>query len=201
MVWVGCRNDLPLVSTGLEQARLLGDKLKSHGITFSKTYCAPLQRTREFARIILEQIELDAVYAEDDRLTELDYGDWGGLTNAEVEAKFGTATLKAWDEQSCWPTNANWAPSEAQVISDICSFLADVDRAAGGPVLVVSSNGRLRYFLKTIEGAFEQRLAQGHLKMRTGACSALKIGSNPKVLFWDKRVEELSPEMLDLLKF
>jgi broad specificity phosphatase PhoE len=200
VVWVGARNDLPLAPIGLLQAQELGRKLKSRDIQFPLAYCAPLRRTGDFADLILGQLENSAACAEDSRLMELDYGDWGGLTNAEVEARFGTATLKSWDEQSRWPSNAGWASNEAEVILDIRSFLSDVTIAAKSPVLVVSSNGRLRYFLKLIEGAFEDKLANGCLKMRTGACSALKLGPDSKVLFWDKRADELSAELLDMVK-
>ena len=39
----------------------------------------------------------------DERLDEVDYGAWGGLTTAEIEERFGAESVAAWNERSGVP--------------------------------------------------------------------------------------------------
>jgi len=109
------------------------------------------------------------------RLDEIDYGDWSGLTNSEVENEFGPEEQVLWTERSIWPKKAGWTGSEKQVIQDCASFANELagkyddDQA----VLAVSSNGRLRYFLKLIEGELEKRIESAEFKVRTGGICRL----------------------------
>jgi len=52
--------------------------------------------------------------------------------------------------------------------------------------LLVSSNGRLRYFLKLIAGEFERRVASKQFKMGTGKVSVLNGHTNYSLLGWNE---------------
>jgi broad specificity phosphatase PhoE len=169
-VWVGRKEDLPLVPEGEAQARLLANALKAAGIRPAAVYCGPLLRTRSFASMIVEDLRLHSVAIEDERLAEIDYGAWGGLTNEQIVQRYGADPLLAWQNESRWPAGAGWQPGENAVIERINSLITHMlDRhAAGESILVVSSNGILRYFLKLMPGMFEQQLRASALKVATG---------------------------------
>jgi probable phosphoglycerate mutase len=83
------RLDSPLTPLGIEQARRFGFRLKelldpAHGY---RLVSSPLGRALRTAEIVAEtlgwqQLELSA----DERLTEMAWGRWDGLTAAEIEA-------------------------------------------------------------------------------------------------------------------
>lgn len=68
------RADPPLTEHGAEQASALADRLESLGI--DAVYTSPLLRARETAAPIAAAAGVDI--AVDDRLVELDYGEWDG---------------------------------------------------------------------------------------------------------------------------
>jgi broad specificity phosphatase PhoE len=69
----------------------LAERLKP--ISFDALYSSPLKRAIDTARFISERIGLEPVV--DDRLVELDYGQWEGKTLQEV-MKSNPKTLRAW---------------------------------------------------------------------------------------------------------
>ena len=85
------RSDVPLSEAGRRQAKRLAERLKP--ISFDALYSSPLKRAIDTARFISERIGLEPVV--DDRLVELDYGQWEGKTLQEV-MKSNPKTLRAW---------------------------------------------------------------------------------------------------------
>jgi broad specificity phosphatase PhoE len=75
------RTDLPLTEHGREQARQAADALA--GVGFSLVLCSPLLRARETCRLI--GFEQAAELCED--LHEWDYGEYEGITSAEIHAR------------------------------------------------------------------------------------------------------------------
>ena len=71
--------DLELTPTGEEQARTLGARLADRA--FTAVLCSPRRRARRTA-----EVAGLAVTAIDDDLAEWDYGDYEGLTTAQVHA-------------------------------------------------------------------------------------------------------------------
>jgi alpha-ribazole phosphatase len=86
------RSDVPLSEAGRRQAKRLAERLKP--ISFEALYSSPLKRAIETARFISERIGLEPVV--DDRLVELDYGQWEGKTLEEI-MKNDPKTLRAWE--------------------------------------------------------------------------------------------------------
>jgi probable phosphoglycerate mutase len=188
VVWAGATNDLPLVEKGLEQAEKLASVLKGQGLK-PAVYSGPLQRTFKYASIVSERLGLPKPKI-DLRLHELDYGGWTGLTAEQTEAKFGTAAVEAWEERSEWPpkSQGGWKGSEAQTLDEIKTLVADLEKKHGPDALVlaVTSNGRLRYFLKLIEGEFERRVRDRSFKVKTGAvCKLRESDGKWSVAYWN----------------
>jgi len=73
--------DLPLTEHGEQNARSLGQRLK--GLTFAKVFASPLQRARRTCKLA----GFGAVAEIDPDLVEWNYGDYEGLTSAQVHAK------------------------------------------------------------------------------------------------------------------
>lgn len=83
------RRDSPLTALGLDQARRMGATLAHHIPDRAgwAIVASPLGRARQTARIICQVLGLDpARIASDARLSEVDVGDWAGLTHEEIEA-------------------------------------------------------------------------------------------------------------------
>jgi broad specificity phosphatase PhoE len=73
--------DLPLTGRGEQNARALGERLT--GLNFGKVFTSPLQR----ATRTCELAGFGAVAEVDRNLLEWDYGQYEGLTTAEIHAK------------------------------------------------------------------------------------------------------------------
>ena len=168
-VRVGLKQDLPLVLSGEKQAEDLGIFLKKY-YSPEVILSAELKRTQRFAEILQQFLRVDT--KTDPCLNEIDYGEWGGLNNSEIEERFSKTALENWDKKSVWPENANWQPGEREVIKNV--FRISKESLKYKSVLLVSSNGILRYFLKLIEGAFKEAVENNSFKMQTGSYSVLK---------------------------
>lgn len=195
---VGSADDLPLVEKGLEQAQAFANALLEKSIKPVAVYCGPLQRTRKFAQIIIKSLEMESLglpmdVIVDERLNELNYGDWAGLDDEQIRAKFG-AELDDWEKYGKWPEYSKWPETEEEVIGQVRSFVQDLAKTykSQDTVVAVSSNGKLRYFLKLIENEFENRLKSGNVKVGTGNACVLKFnGTKPELVAWNIKAAEL----------
>lgn len=189
-VFVGSANDMPLVDEGERQASRFSQFCKMRGLVPAAVYCGPLLRTRRFAEIVCQELGLPCVPVMDERLNELDYGGWSGKTNEQVVAEFGEAALKQWNDHGVWPADSNWGAAPEAVIADLNSYVADLHKrhAPDDVVLSVSSNGRLRYFLKFIPQLFDEMAANKNLKVAPGnACQiTMDETGNFKLDFWNE---------------
>lgn len=189
VVWVGGSEDVPLVPKGEDQARALAGALNKARLMPVAVYCAPLRRTRGYAEIVLEELDIDREPIVDERLLEIDYGAWAGLSSDEIVERFGEDELHAWQRRSVWPSSASWKPGEHEISARIEDFLNTVAGAHGDKeiVLVITSNGILRYFLKPIPGAFYNYLDNLNVKVSTGNICRLGYSNGEyKVVAWNK---------------
>jgi broad specificity phosphatase PhoE len=194
VVWVGAKNDLPLVEKGVQQAEHLARNLAKAHIDPGVIYCSPLERTRRYAEIVKIERVSKAEIIVDHRLLELDYGSWSGLTDNEVGEKFSEDELRDWKIHGVWPKHNDWSDSEEQVERDVQSFAYDIAHNHHNldVVLVISSSGRLRHFLKLIGGAYQEYAKRETLGLKTGNISVLAYQSGHfSLICWNEDPSEL----------
>ena len=80
----GRSNHSPLTAAGEQQAVELGEKLKAVGYSPDVIYSSPAVRTLETARIALAVTGYPKVVQVDDRLQELEQGEWTGRLRADT---------------------------------------------------------------------------------------------------------------------
>lgn len=179
-VWVGAKEDLPLVESGEAQARALGEALKTAGATPARLICGPLKRTRRAAEIVAGLTGFAGEIEIDTRLTEINYGSWGGKSNDEIIAEFGQAALDCWDKRHNRPDGVDWSPSEADLKANALAAMTDA-ASTDGFALVITSNGILRYMHAALSGD------DGNAKVKTGhLCAAELDGESGSRLFWNE---------------
>jgi probable phosphoglycerate mutase len=163
--------DLPLTDRGEENARALRERLT--GLNFRKVFTSPLQR----ATRTCELAGFGPIAEVDRNLLEWDYGQYEGLTTAEINAK-----------RPNWQLFHDGCPggeSPEQVAARADSMLARV-RTLGTHVLLFSSGHFLRVFAARwlALGAAAGR----YLLLRTASVSALGYENNlsgPVIELWN----------------
>jgi probable phosphoglycerate mutase len=181
---VGARSDLALTAKGLEQAAGFAAAVRAAGLSAGPFLAGPLARTRVFLShgfAIAPRL--------DDRLREIDYGDWEGLTDAAIAARYGAEILEAWNRRCVWPQGQGWSPDEATLARGATELAREL--AAGDarivPVLC-SSQGILRYFAALDREWFEAARAEGKLSVGTGSiCGIRTDGTATRVDFWNRK--------------
>lgn len=163
---VGARTDLPLVESGREQARRLGQHLLAQRLIPDLAYTSPLLRTQETARIALEACGSKAVPQVLEMLREIDYGPDENQPEEAVIARIGAQALKDWDERAVAPPG--WLADPARMGTDWLQFAQDIVQSEKNTILAVTSNGAAR-FSPHITGDFEGFLRTHDLKLKTGA--------------------------------
>lgn len=166
-VWVGAREDLPLTEQGRVQSLQFGLALREAGVVPARIMAGPLQRTASGAELAAAECGFTGKIEIDPRLREIDYGSWGGRSDAQIAAEWGGQAIEDWRERSMVPEGAGWSPGPETIASNARAVLSDI-RGHAGPddtVLLVSSNGILRYFHPLLGGNPGR---PGEAKMRTG---------------------------------
>ena len=123
------RTDLPLTEAGRAQARAAADTLA--GIGFALVLCSPLLRARETCRLCGFEQAAELC----DELHEWDYGDYEGLTSAEIRER-----APDWD---LWTDGCPGGESPAQIGARLDRLLARVI-ATDGDVLCFAHGHVLR---------------------------------------------------------
>jgi len=180
-VWVGARTDLPLVAKGIAQAHTLGSALRQAKVILDDILSGPLQRTAETARIVAETLNLNASCVRiDNRLTEIDYGLWEGLSTTEIEDAGGGPELAAWNNKSIFPASPQWTPQENELFASIRSFLSDIRDET---TLAITSNGILRFFARLAKNCDSMT----DYKVSTGNICVMERGDgNWRIEHWNQ---------------
>jgi broad specificity phosphatase PhoE len=178
VVMVGASQDLPLTPAGKAQAVAVGQALKRSLMVPQKIVAGPLKRTREFAEIVSELVGVSTGVCIDERLTELDYGAWGGLSDDEIRHQWGDEELRRWQDKAIRPEGVTFTPSESELEREARALLSEY-AAVEGITLVVTSNGRLREFSRVLRGEAS--------KVKTGHLCILErsVPGEWKVVCWD----------------
>ena len=187
-VWVDAKLDLPLVDSGIEQAKTLARAIRNHDLKLNAIYCSPLKRTLAYANIIISELALALRPCIDSRLTELDYGRWSGLNQTQIQQLGDGMALEAWEHLSQWPQAAGWLDSPELVtkqISDFAYYLIK-EHTPTDKILIITSNGRLRYFLKLIPDAFECFIQAKTFKVATGHICSFNYHKKWQLQYWNE---------------
>lgn len=158
------RTDLPLLPDGEEEARRLGQALS--GIRFAAAYSSDLQRSLRTAELVgFEHPQVTPL------LREFDYGDYEGLTSAEI-----------WAQRQDWQIYADGCPggeTPAQVYSRAQTFLSEVAGIEGAAIAF--SHG---HFLRAVAVAWVDLGigAAACVALDTAALSVLRDGERGRVI-------------------
>lgn len=178
---VGARTDLPLVESGLAQARAIGRAFADRGIVPDRIITSPLLRARQTGALIGETVGVDP---QDERaafLDEIDHGPDENRTEDEVVARIGHAAIERWDARGEAPDG--WTVNAAERIA---AWQAFVRRLESGTHMLVTSNGAARFaFLAFPNLGGGDRPS---LKLRTGAWGEVAVDAGaPRLISWDQR--------------
>jgi probable phosphoglycerate mutase len=126
------RTDIPLTEAGVAQAAAAAKRLASAGI--DAIVASPLQRTVQTAEAVASVTGVPVT--TDEGFRETDFGDWDGLTFAEVRERW-PSEMTAWlaDPQIAPPGGESFAEVSERVTAALARVLAD---RAGQRVLIVS---------------------------------------------------------------
>ena len=145
------RSDCPLNEKGIAQAREAGQWLRDQGIVFSHVYSSPLKRAVWTAELIAPETPI----LIDDRLIEMDYGQYEGmdLNNPAPEvATFFSDFVN------------NPAPKGMEPLSDVVlragAFLEDIKDLTGNILIsthAIAMKGVLEYLTPDSNGGYWSR--------------------------------------------
>ncbi len=159
------RADPPLDETGREQARGLATVLDRAPLAI---VCSPLRRTRETAAAIAAPWGL--AVEPDDRLLELDYGEWDERPLADVPLE----TWMRWREEPAFAPPGG--ESLAAVQRRVAGCMAELLERAGDEVVVAVSH------VSPIKAAAAWALGSGpelSWRMRLDVASVSRIATGP----------------------
>ena len=156
------QTDIPLNAKGRDQADAVGrDLAKAFPNLSGHAFVAsPLSRAADTMRRVRTGLGLDPdAFTLDDRLKEMTFGRWEGLTFADIRAR-EPKLMKARDAD-------RWGhrPPEGESYEDVAArFQALLDDLDGRPAVLVSHGGVARAALALIGGGDREKLAHMHIQ-------------------------------------
>jgi broad specificity phosphatase PhoE len=180
------RADIGLNETGIKQAELLGEYLSGEKIDL--VYSSPLQRAVRTAAAIARPRALDVNIVEN--LIDFDYGEWQGLSQREVEQKYGEL-YQDWRDT---PEQVRIPGGESleDVRKRAMPFVEDaVMRCGEGRIVFVSHRVVHKVLICALLG-----LGNAHfwnIRLDTGGITRFNIGDGRLVLIGHNDTSYLSP--------
>jgi broad specificity phosphatase PhoE len=164
------RTDVPLTDAGRERARELGARLGGH--SFALALVSPLERARETARLAGLG---DACEVRED-LLEWDYGDYEGITTADIRA-----------ERPDWYLWRDGVPNgeTADEVGARCDRVIEEIVSVSGDVAVVAHG----HILRALAARWVEEPVSfgGRLFLSTGSVSVLGFEREVRVLrLWNE---------------
>lgn len=143
----------PLTAIGMRQALAMAQHLKTQLGTKPdiQVWCSPAGRTRQTAAAIADALELDYFQITfDERLREIEVGDWTGSLYADIEAQIGTVIDPQRRIFVQKPPGGEWYDDMA---ARLTSWATDVATHPGQTHLAISHGLAAR----VLRGALHQR--------------------------------------------
>ena len=157
------RMDVPLSDVGFEQAASLGRRFESAPV--ARVISSPLLRARQTANAIAAQLGLPVEL--DDRLVELDYGEWDGAGLADIAAS----------DWAAWRADPEFAPPGGERLTEVTArIVAFLDHARSNDVIVAVSH------VSPIKAAVCCALGideRASWRMQLGVASITRVGHRP----------------------
>ncbi len=149
------QRDVPLNARGRDQARAVGKTLRARIApeiaeieAAGAFFASPLERARETMELARAAMDLPPKnYRVDEALMELTFGDWEGLTWAEVRARDATG-VKARHADKWGYVPPGGGESYAMLVERLRPWLASL----GGDAFLVSHGGVARAFMTLFAG-------------------------------------------------
>ncbi len=141
--WQG-RADAPLSELGRQQAKMAAATLG----TFDAIVSSPLERARDTALVIAEELGQGPVLIED-RLIERDAGEWSGMTKPEIE--------EHWPGYLAQQRRPPSYEHDEPMLERLVDALADMNTEFGDATVLVVCHGGVIYCLETwLDAPFER---------------------------------------------
>jgi probable phosphoglycerate mutase len=189
-VRVGLGTDMPLSSSGREQAITLGRYLKISGLRPVAAFSSELIRTQETAELAFREADISCRIERMEIFNEIDYGPDEGKTEEEVIERIGAEALELWNKSGIVPDG--WLFDVGAAVKNWKDFAAvSESKYRDGVIMVFSSNGIAR-FAPHLTGDFEKFSEKFKIKMSTGALSIFE--KNPGEEYWSVVAWNLRPK-------
>ncbi|MDR3079229.1 MAG: histidine phosphatase family protein [Rickettsiales bacterium] len=188
---IGVRTDMPLSSSGREQAVLLGRYLRQAGIRPSAAFSSKLERAWRTAELAFGEAAIDCSLERLEMFNEIDYGPDEAKTEEEVIARVGQEAMDLWNKSALVPRGWLFNPEVAVENWRNFAEMAETSHREG-VIMVFTSNGIAR-FAPHLTGDFEKFSRDYDIKMSTGALSILEKGSSDshwRVVSWNLRPKD-----------
>jgi 2,3-bisphosphoglycerate-dependent phosphoglycerate mutase len=178
---VGCRTDIPLTQSGIEQARALGNFIKHENLLPDTIYASELQRAQETATIMAHDANLSVAIQTDKTFNEIDHGPDENKTEADIIARIGKKGLEDWDHYNVVPDGWNVDPRAIQ--QSWIDFADDCLKNRNGETTCVVSSGGIIRFSPILLGE-----PIDNPKVKTASMSLFTHnGESWECAFWNKR--------------
>jgi probable phosphoglycerate mutase len=186
--WQG-RADPPLSELGERQAADVVVVLRARAANATlveRIWASPLVRARRTAEIVAESLGLDVAF--DDRLQEVDAGEWTGLTRVEIEARW-PGYLEAHRRPPGFEDREHLAARALAALGDIAGAAPDET------VLVVTHGGVIGAVERHLGAPWERTPNLGGRELRHRAPDDVELGE--RFLLLDPHdVEVTTPRQL-----
>ncbi len=132
--------DIGLTDKGIMQAKHVNKRL--HGVQVDAVYSSPLERAR-----LTAEIATDRQVHTDERIIEVDFGDWEGKTQAEFMIS-DPGTWEAWMQDPLSAKAGATGETGQQVVDRVDAFFSEMlSKHSGQTIVVVAHNGVNRLYM------------------------------------------------------
>ena len=177
---IGCRTDIPLSSSGKEQAILLGKYLKFKNIIPDKVFLSELKRTYQTAEIAFKEAGISVSIERNKIFNEIDYGIDEAKTDEEIISRIGKDALEQWNKNAIVPDGWKFNPKEA--IDNWFDFSKMIEKKYQDKVIMVFTSNGIARFAPYLTGNFDKFIENYDIKISTSAlCTFIK---NKNEEFW-----------------
>lgn len=144
-ILAGRTKGIPLTQTGIQQAEKIATFLQPFNI--STIYSSPIERALDTAQIVAKKLVLECKV--DDRLTEIEMGNFSGMAYDKMFTKYGNVFLKFYQDNSVIEKNGVETFSNVKKrVLDMVNYCSN--KHDGQNVLLVTHMDPIKAMISTI---------------------------------------------------